>query len=194
MNLSQGNRMKKQIFHSPQNYSKYGFLPPWWSRRNICLHQDRNILAKNTFDKQILWIFDHLKFQFLMNLIFEKIKMPVRFWKGPGQRKHSNQPLHVFTIQPASLSSGRSPKSYFQISFQDVGRGNFHILNLFLADWVLGYKRVSQFECVLYEYYPSSILDGDQMCQAVENHQALSRKSTTQRKRKFKRWEWKGEC
>ena len=133
------------------------------------------------------WIWSWKKLKCLFD--FEKAQDKIR-----RQRKHSNQPLHVFTIQPASLSSGRSPKSYFQISFQDVGRGNFHILNLFLADWVLGYKRVSQFECVLYEYYPSSILDGDQMCQDVENRQALSRKMTTQRKRKFKRWEWKGEC
>ena len=140
------------------------------------------------------WIWSLKKLKCLFD--FEKAQDKIR-----RQTKHSNQPLHVFTIQPASLSnmmvptsSGRSPKSYFQISIQDGGGGNFHILNLFFADWVWGYKRVSQFECVLYEYYPSSILDGDQMCQAVENHQALSRKSTTQRKRKFKRWEWKGEC
>ena len=82
MNLSQGNRMKKQIFHSPQNYSKYGFLPPWWSRRNICLHQDRNILAKNTSDKQILWIFDRLNFQIMMNLIFVGLKLIFNFQQG----------------------------------------------------------------------------------------------------------------
>ena len=136
MNLSQGNRMKKQIFHSTQNYSKYGFLPPWWSRRNICLHQDRNILAKNTFDKQIPWIFDHLilNFSFWWIWSLKKLKCLFDFEKAQDkirrQRKHSNQPLHVFTIQPASLSnmmvptsSGRSPKRYFQISFQDAGWG-----------------------------------------------------------------------
>ena len=103
------------------------------------------------------WIWSWKKLKCLFD--FEKAQDKIR-----RQRKHSNQPLHVFTIQPASLSnmvvptsSGRSPKSYFQISFQDVGRGNFHILNLFFADWVWGYKRVSQFECVLYEYHLSRV-------------------------------------
>ena len=93
MNLSQGNRMKKQIFHSTQNYSKYGFLPPWWSRRNICLHQDRNILAKihsiNRFSEYLIilnfsfwWIWSLKKLKCLFD--FEKAQDKIRFLPRQG--------------------------------------------------------------------------------------------------------------
>ena len=69
------------------------------------------------------WIWSLKKLRCLFD--FKKAQDKIR-----RQRKQCNQPLHVFTIQPASLSnmmvptsSGRSPKRYFQISFQDAGWG-----------------------------------------------------------------------